>query len=151
MKKFVQVSSVLCLVVLAYPFSTGIGYPQDMFAEHITAKKTAAVVQAKGQPPRPEPKGGQQPDCSPNAQRDADKAPARPKNPSGEAGAVKLIPVVRSGLSRINSMAIKVFHLDSGVVEERALPLENASIPVPERPSFCAFLAWLDKGVAFWL
>ena len=121
-----------------------------MFAEHVDAKETAVVDQAKDQALWSERRNVPRPDYFQNAQQVTQKNLVRPKHRSGGKEAVKLVPVVQSGLSRINLVAVKVFHLDSGVVEEKTTPLENFSTPVLERPFFRRFLAWLGKGIAFW-
>lgn len=127
MKTIIHLSLLLCLFAFTRTQSVGMGYPQDMFAEHLTAKKEAMTAKAgsysKRKTERKTSKNAcsgkaQQQVCSPGSQT---AGCAQPKtNQRQAAKSESLIPPV----GHIHVIVLKVFHLD-GKVEDRIIPMEE--------------------------
>lgn len=147
MKTIIHLSLLLCLFAFTRTQSVGMGYPQDMFADHLTAKKEATAAKTGSHPKKKtESKvikkdcAGkmQQGVCSPGSQKAGCTQPETNKRQSVKSE--RLI----SPVGRIPMIVLKVFHLN-GKVEDRIVPIEAWKKQSQVSYSFKSFIQTLGK------
>ena len=148
MKTIIHLSLLLGLFGFTRTQSVGMGYPQDMFADHLTAKKEAMVAKSGSQPKKKtERKTIQKNDCAEKTQQRVCSSgfhtagcaqPGTHKRQSAKSE--RLIPPVE----RISVIVLKVFHLD-GKVEDRIVPMEEWKDQGQVSYSFRSFIQTLGK------
>ena len=152
MKTIIHLSLLFCLFAFARTQSVGMGYPQDMFADHLTTKKEVLAAKSGSHPKRKTERKtiknaysgkAQQRTCCPNLQT---AGCAQPKtNKRQAAKSERLIPPVGS----ISVIVLKVFHLD-GKVEDRVVPLEawkNQGCRFSRLPGLSFWFGWWSRSL----
>ncbi|MES2733101.1 MAG: hypothetical protein V4714_15235 [Bacteroidota bacterium] len=121
MKTTILFLSLLCLIAFANTYSTGMGYPQDMFAEHLTVKKVPAIRQTKDTTKK---NVDQKTTTSPGQQRCNKPAqvtcPTQTEKKLSSNQEAKSAPIV-SNFNSVNIITMKVFNLDGNEVEEQMI------------------------------
>lgn len=126
MKTVSRIFTVLFAVVITSTISMGMGYPQDMFAEHVTNKQVTKNV-----PPKKVSKGSQKAACSQSAQGVNLKCtmPCKSipkKNKDNRQATTQLVPMaIVPTCRKVCIIAVKIFKLDGNDVEEQVLPLDE--------------------------
>jgi len=147
MKTIIYLFFLLSLSVFICIPVVGMGYPQDMFADHLTAKKEALAAKAGSHPKKATERKTIQNDCSGKAQKRACCPGSQaagctqlqtPKRQSAKSQ--RLIPPV----GRISVIVLKVFHLD-GKVEDRIVPTDEWKNQGQVSHSFKRFIQTLGK------
>jgi hypothetical protein len=148
MKTIIHLSLLCCLFAFSRTQSVGMGYPQDMFADHMTAKKAAPAAKV-GSVKKEKRKGiknacellAQAPVASPCKQ--APTQPARPKKKIGQEA--KSAPLVYP-VQQLDVIVLKVFH-----VEEQVIPTEEWDNQRQSSHSFKKFIQTMGQTLFTYL
>jgi hypothetical protein len=147
MKTIIHLSVLFCLFAFICTQAVGMGYPQDMFADHLTAKKEALASKSGSHPKKKTERKTIKNDCAGKTQQGVcsrglqTTGCAHPKTTKGQAAkSERLIPPV----GRISVIVLKVFHLD-GKVEECVMPMEEWRNQAQVNYSFKSFIQTLGK------
>jgi hypothetical protein len=129
MKTISHLSLLCCLFAFARTQAVGMGYPQDMFADHMTAKTAAPVAKAAVSLKKEKCKVVTN-TCESLAQARATSPciqlraqPAKPETNTRKAA--KAEPLIFP-VQQLNVIVLKVFHLD-GKVEDQVVPKEECT------------------------
>jgi hypothetical protein len=131
MKTVLRLLTLMFALATTSTISMGMGYPQDMFAEHVSVKQTANHTQTKKV--RKERMDSQKAASSQSAQGVSIKRtmPCKSKclpkkNNSNRQAHTQSAPLaVVPACRKICIVAVKVFKLDGNDVEEQVLPLDE--------------------------
>ena len=153
MKTIIYLSLLLCLCAFTRIQSVGMGYPQDMFADHLTTKKEVMAGKSGAHPKRKTERKAIKNDCSGKAQQRISCpslqtiGSAQPKTTNGQAAkSERLIPPA----GPIPVIVLKVFHLD-GKVEDRVVPMEEWENQGQVSCSFKSFIQNLGQHLLQYL
>ena len=128
MKTIIHLSILFCLFAFARTQSVGMGYPQDMFADHMTAKKAAPAAKAvslKKEKGKVVKTTCESLACS-RVTPPCIQSPAQPAKPEAKTGqAAKSAPLIFP-VQQLNVIVLEVFHLN-GKVEAQVVPMEECT------------------------
>jgi|GEM_PF-2736848 len=157
MKTFIQLLFLLCLVAFARTQSEGMGYPQDMFADNMTAKESATETKASAAKPAKKASRATGSGCTTQSPKQA-LSPCKKTNPCPYQADKKVTQPkkvaqtkrMESPFQKINLIVMRVFGPDDQV-EDQIIPAEEWKSTSLVNHSFATFFQILHQTLFSYL